>query len=59
MLRKDGIVRFAKARSISWLGHVERMVASRMPKWVMREKIYTRRRRGRLKVRWLDDVRED
>ena len=30
-----------------------------MPKRVMREKIYTRRRRGRPKVRWVDDDQED
>jgi transcription termination factor 2 len=48
-----------KARSIRWIGHVERMEDSRMPKTVMREKIYTRRRRGRPKVRWLDDIQED
>jgi hypothetical protein len=30
-----------------------------MPKRVMREKIYTKRRRGRPKVRWLDDVQDD
>jgi hypothetical protein len=29
------------------------------PRIVMREKIYTRRKRGRPKVRWLDDVQED
>jgi hypothetical protein len=48
-----------KARKISWIGHVERMEDSRMFKRVMREKTYTRRKRGRPKVRWLDDVQED
>jgi hypothetical protein len=35
------------------------MEDSRMPKVVMREKTYTRRKMGRPKVRWLDDVQED
>jgi transcription termination factor 2 len=48
-----------KARRISWIGHVERMEDSRMPKRVMREKICTKSRRDRPKVRWLDDVQED
>jgi hypothetical protein len=58
IIRKKDIVRFVKARRISWIGHVERMEDSRMLKRVMREKVYTRGRRGRPKVRWLDDVQE-
>jgi hypothetical protein len=53
------IVRFVKARRISWIGHVERIEDSRMPKRVMRHKIYTKRKMDRPKVRWLDDVQGD
>jgi hypothetical protein len=35
------------------------MEDSRMPKRVMREKIYSKRRRGRRNARWLDGVKED
>jgi hypothetical protein len=59
IIRKKDIVRFVKARKISWIDHIERMEDSRMPKRVMREKIYTRRKRGRPKVRWRGDVQED
>ena len=59
ILRKEYIVRFVKARRISWIGHVERMGDNRMPKRVLRENIYTKRRRGRPKGRWLDDGQED
>jgi hypothetical protein len=46
-----------KGRRISWIGHVERMKDSRMPERVMREKIYTRSKRGRPNIRRLDDER--
>jgi hypothetical protein len=48
-----------KARRISWIGHIERMEDSRILKRMIRIKICTSRRRGRPKVRWLDDVQED
>ena len=51
ILRKEDIIRFVKARRISWIGHVERVENSRMPKRVTREKVYIRVRRGRPKVR--------
>jgi hypothetical protein len=44
IIRKKYIVRFVKAKGISWVGHVERMEDSRMPKRMMREKIQTRRK---------------
>jgi hypothetical protein len=56
---KKDIFRFVKGRRIRWIGHVERMEDSGILKRVMREKIYTRRKRGRPKVRWLDDVQKD
>jgi hypothetical protein len=59
IIRKKDIVRFVKAKRISWVGHVERMEKSRVTKRVTREKIYNRRQMGRPKVRWLDDVQED
>jgi hypothetical protein len=43
IIRKKYIVRFVKARRISWVGHLERMEDSIMPKRVMRDKSYTRR----------------
>jgi DNA integrity scanning protein DisA with diadenylate cyclase activity len=58
ILRKEDIVRSVKARRISWIGHIESMENNRMSKRVMIQKIYTRRR-GRPKVRCLDDVQED
>jgi hypothetical protein len=36
IIRKKDIVRFVKAKRISWIGHVERMEDIRMPKRVMR-----------------------
>jgi hypothetical protein len=59
ILKKEDTVRFIKAIRIDWLGYAERMDANRMTRKTLYEKIYTKRERGRPKLRWFGDVRED
>ena len=53
------IVRYIKYKRLSWLGHVERMTYERVAKTIYKWKPYARRPRGRPRVRWEDDVRND
>ena len=45
-VKRGTVVRFAKARRTSWLGHVERMEDSKMPKREMRERKFTQGEKG-------------
>jgi len=45
--------------NIQWLGHVERMDETAMPKRVLKGKLYAMKRIGRPKIRWLEDVIAD
>ena len=56
VIKGENIVRFIKCQRIRWLGHVERMQHTAIPK-KMYGKLYATRRRP--KMRWLDDVSTD
>jgi gas vesicle protein len=50
---------FIKSQRIRWLGHVERMEDNAMPKRMLKGRLYSKRRKGRPRMRWLNDVESD
>jgi hypothetical protein len=53
------IIRIIKARSMAWAGHVSRMGEKRNAYRLLVGKLERRRPLGRLRRRWLDNVRMD
>jgi len=58
-INNESIVRYIKYKRLSWLGHVQRMTNERVAKTVYKWKPYATRPKGRPRVRWEDDVRND
>jgi hypothetical protein len=58
-IKREDIVKFIKAQRIRWLGHVKRMEAGAMPRRMMEGRLFTGRREGRPRLRWMDDVVAD
>jgi hypothetical protein len=48
-----------KSQRIRWLGHVERKEDKAVPKRMFKGRLYSKRRKGRPRLRWLDDVESD
>jgi len=59
LMKGKDIVKFIKAQRIRWLGHVKRMEEGAMPRRTMEGRLFTGRRKGRPRLRWLDDVIAD
>jgi hypothetical protein len=59
IIKGENIARFIKCKRTRWLRHIERLQDTEIPKKMLYGKLYATRRRGILKIRWLDDVSTD
>ena len=59
LIQGKDIVKFIKSQRIRWLGHMERMSEDRMPKRITNSRLYSTRRKGRPRARWMDNVLAD
>jgi hypothetical protein len=59
LLKGEDTVRFIKSQRIRWFGHVERMEDNAMSKRMLKGRLYSKRRKGSPRMRWVDDVQSD
>ncbi|PNF22196.1 hypothetical protein B7P43_G04932, partial [Cryptotermes secundus] len=59
-VREENALRiFIKSQRIKWMGHVKRMEDNAMPKRMLEGRLYSKTRKGRPRIRWLDNVKND
>jgi hypothetical protein len=56
---EQDLVAFIKTGRLRWSGHVERTEDNRVPKRMLYGRPGGRRKKGRPRLRWLDEVEED
>jgi hypothetical protein len=59
IISHENMVRHIKRKRLSLLGHVERMPDGRVAKSIYKWKPYATRLKGRPRLRWENDVRND
>jgi hypothetical protein len=59
MSKGENIVKWIKGQRVSWLGHLERMEENRMPKMICSQELEGKRRRGKPRKRWKQEVERD
>jgi hypothetical protein len=52
----EDIVKFIKTQRIRWLGHVKRMEVGAMPRKMMEGRLFTGKRKGIPRLRWMNHV---
>ena len=55
----ENIVKFINSQRIGWLDNINRMEVGAMPRRMMKGRLFAGRKKGRPRVRWLDDVVAD
>jgi hypothetical protein len=58
-IKGEDIVKFIKAQRIRWMGHVKRMEVGAMSRKMMEGRLFIGRRKGRPRLKWMDDVVAD
>jgi hypothetical protein len=58
LIKGQDLVRFIKMQRLRWLGHLEMMPESQMPR-MLRGRLHSRRKKGRPRKRWMDSVIAD